>query len=235
MRTRTLCTLALGAALLSAAPAAAQTIRTGMTADQVRATLGDPALVRSAGGWSYLFYSNGCAVRCGSDDVVFLQEGRVVAAVFRTRGRRFAGPGASRALEAAPGGTDPAPEIVVVPAAPAAGRGATGGRDEARETAPARVGGIRVQVPGTESVSTGGGEVIIRAGDARRDAEAQGPVVDAPLDAERQARERQVTPRTIPADRPGEVRPDTALDRRRQQRERQAPPRTIPPDTTRRP
>ena len=167
MRTRTLWSLALVAALLSAAPAAAQTIRPGMTADQVRGALGDPALVRDAGEWSYLFYSNGCAVRCGSDDVVFLREGRVVAAVFRTRRRRFAGPGASLALESAPGGTEPSPEILVVPAAPAAGERGARGEGERREEAPARVGGIRVQVPGTENVSSGGGETVIRPGDAR--------------------------------------------------------------------
>ncbi|HEV2147048.1 MAG TPA: outer membrane protein assembly factor BamE, partial [Longimicrobiaceae bacterium] len=102
MQTRTLLLLAAGvaAALLPAAPAAAQTIREGMTEAQVRGALGEPAAVRRTGdGWTYLFYLNGCAVRCGSDDVVFLREGRVATAVFRTPRRRFAGPAPASALE----------------------------------------------------------------------------------------------------------------------------------------
>ncbi|HLL81605.1 MAG TPA: outer membrane protein assembly factor BamE, partial [Longimicrobium sp.] len=74
----------LAVALLAAAsPAAAQTISPGMTTAQVRSLLGAPVTVRSVGEWSYLYYLNGCAVRCGSDDVVFIQNDRVVAAVFR--------------------------------------------------------------------------------------------------------------------------------------------------------
>ncbi len=89
-------------ALLAAAPAAAQgTIRAGMTTAEVRAAFGAPAAVREAGSWTYLFYRNGCPNRCGSDDVVFIEDGRVVAAVLRTRSRRFAGPEAARALASA--------------------------------------------------------------------------------------------------------------------------------------
>jgi hypothetical protein len=220
--------LALVAALLPASTAA-QTIRAGMTAAEVRAVLGEPALTRSAGEWSYLFYPNGCAPRCGSDDVVFLRDGRVVTAVFRTRRRRFAGPRPSTALEGAEGGAPASgARVLGTPATPAAGR-----RTDAAppETEGARVRGIRVQVPGTENVSTGG-ETVIRPGDARRGAPA---AADTALDQSRQERERRVNPRTIPRDRPGGVQADTAADRARQRRERQVTPRTIPPDTTRRP
>ncbi|HEX2204115.1 MAG TPA: outer membrane protein assembly factor BamE, partial [Longimicrobium sp.] len=95
-------TMLLAAALLAAPAdgAAAQgTISPGMTAEQVRASFGAPATTRAAGEWTYWYYHNGCPNRCGSDDVVFFRDQRVVAAVLRTPRRRFAGPGASDALE----------------------------------------------------------------------------------------------------------------------------------------
>ncbi|HEX2187689.1 MAG TPA: outer membrane protein assembly factor BamE, partial [Longimicrobiaceae bacterium] len=104
MQTRTILLAAAAAALLPSAPAAAQTVRAGMTETQVRSALGEPAVARrSDDGWSYLFYQNGCAVRCGSDDVVFLRDGRVVTAVFRTPRRSFAGPAPAAVLEGASG------------------------------------------------------------------------------------------------------------------------------------
>ncbi|HET6764992.1 MAG TPA: hypothetical protein VFH27_15010 [Longimicrobiaceae bacterium] len=98
MRFRT--TLAALALLGIAAPAAAQqgSIRAGMSPDEVRAAFGAPARTRDEGDWSYWFYNNGCPVRCGSDDVVFLQNGKVVAAVLRTGVRNFEGPAASSAI-----------------------------------------------------------------------------------------------------------------------------------------
>ncbi|HEU4885271.1 MAG TPA: hypothetical protein VFT45_23620, partial [Longimicrobium sp.] len=96
--------LAGAAMLLSAAatPAMAQiTISPGMTTTQVRERFGAPATTRAQGDWTYWYYLNGCPVRCGSDDVVFFQNDRVVAAVFRTSRRRFAGPAADDALGAA--------------------------------------------------------------------------------------------------------------------------------------
>ncbi|MDQ3556917.1 MAG: outer membrane protein assembly factor BamE, partial [Gemmatimonadota bacterium] len=89
-------------ALLLALPtaAAAQTgpIRAGMSEAEVRSAFGAPALTRTSGEWSYLFYRNACTPRCGSDDVVFLRDGAVVTAVLRTPARRFSGPAASPAL-----------------------------------------------------------------------------------------------------------------------------------------
>jgi len=95
------------AAALSAAsvPAAGQTISQGMTTEQVRGQFGAPATSRAAGEWTYWYYQNGCPVRCGSDDVVFFQNDRVVAAVLRTSRRRYAGPRADDALRAADDGT----------------------------------------------------------------------------------------------------------------------------------
>lgn len=127
MNTRLL--LAGLALLLAASPANAQaTISEGMTTEQVRSVFGAPATVRLAGDWTYWYYHNGCPNRCGSDDVVFFRDDRVIAAVLRTRVRRFAGPAANRALEAA---------------------GATADRDRAGMYLPASepvtVGGVRVE------------------------------------------------------------------------------------------
>ena len=142
--------LALAGVLLAAAPAAAQrTISPGMTEAQVRSVLGPPATTRSTTGWTYLYYQNGCPIRCGSDDVVFLQDGRVVAAVFRTGVRRFAGPAADDALEA--GGAD-------VDAGASASTPA--------RMAPAVVGGIRVDDGATRQRAPIGGRTAEPAGTA---------------------------------------------------------------------
>ena len=87
--------------LLFPSVAAAQqggTISPGMSAQEVRTVFGSPLLTREADGWTYLFYRNRCLPRCGSDDVVFLRNGEVVAAVLRAPERRFAGPDAAPAL-----------------------------------------------------------------------------------------------------------------------------------------
>lgn len=96
---------ALGALSLAAAPAAGQTIAQGMTPAQVQAEFGRPATSREAGEWSYWYYHNGCPNRCGSDDVVFFQNERVVAAVLRTNRRHYRGPQADDALRATDDGT----------------------------------------------------------------------------------------------------------------------------------
>jgi hypothetical protein len=129
--------LLAGAALLlsaAAVPARAQsTITPGMTTEQVRDRFGAPATTRAQGEWSYWYYHNGCPVRCGSDDVVFFQNDRVVAAVLRTSRRRFSGPAADDALGRA--SADDAGRTVDAPAD-------TDGR--------ARVGAVRVdQAPAT--------------------------------------------------------------------------------------
>lgn len=146
--------LAMAAVALAAGSASAQaTIQPGMTTDQVRATFGDPATARAAGDWTYWYYHNGCPVRCGSDDVVFFQNDRVVAAVLRTARRRFAGPAADEAISRAEGGATGVGSEQRVNDAPA-GEG------------PARVGGVRVE--GAQP----SGEVIItpsRTDDADRD------------------------------------------------------------------
>jgi hypothetical protein len=138
--------LLAGAAMLLAAatPALGQTtISPGMSTQQVRDRFGAPATTRTQGDWAYWYYLNGCPVRCGSDDVVFFQNDRVVAAVLRTPRRRFAGPAADDALNAAAGGVatglDAAPANDDAPP-PAEGR--------------ARVGGVRVDGAATSGLVT---------------------------------------------------------------------------------
>ena len=126
--------LLAGAAMLltAATPALGQTtISPGMSTEQVRDRFGAPATTRTQGDWAYWYYLNGCPIRCGSDDVVFFQNDRVVAAVLRTSRRRFAGPAADDALNAA--GAAPAPDTRRNDAPPP---DAPEGR--------ARVGGVRV-------------------------------------------------------------------------------------------
>ncbi len=58
------------------------TIDPGMTATQVVAKLGQPLSTRSFQSFTYLFYRNGCEKKCGMNDLVVLDSGKVVDAVF---------------------------------------------------------------------------------------------------------------------------------------------------------
>ncbi len=227
MRTRTLLALAAGLALLPAAPAAAQAIRAGMSEAEVRSRLGEPDVVRGDDAWRYLFYANGCAVRCGSDDVVFLRDGRVVTAVFRTARRRFVGPGASDALEAAGGNLLSPSDSIPMRRAPGAPRRAAPGQEAGR----ARVEGIRMVVPGSGDVDQG--DLLILPGDAGRPGAAgtriESTLADTAMEQTARDRERNLTPRTVrPGNRDSAVA-DTALDQTRRDRERQVTPRTVRP------
>src|SRR3989442_3244245 len=46
---------------------------------------------------TYLYYRNGCEFTCGTEDVVFLQNGKVVDAVLRWPGHRYSGQSSSPA------------------------------------------------------------------------------------------------------------------------------------------
>ena len=142
MKERAWLLLALAAAL----PAGAQTrtsIAAGMTEAEVRQAFGEPTVRRQAADRIYLFYANGCPVRCGSDDVVFLERGRVVTAILRTQGRHFAGPGF------------------------------VGAPPEARRAErPARNEGIQLRVPGSTRTSVGTGRPSRRIVVGPRDGES---------------------------------------------------------------
>lgn len=111
---------ALFVAIIAGAPLRAQvTIDPGMTQAQVVAKLGQPLSARSFRSFTYLLYANGCEKKCGMNDLVTLDSGKVVDAVFRSPNRRFTGtsssPRAIPAAEASKGNPD-AP--LAVPAKP---------------------------------------------------------------------------------------------------------------------
>jgi len=218
---------ALAAALaLAASPAAAQAvIAPGMTPAQVRGVFGAPAATRDAGDWSYWYYLNGCPVRCGSDDVVFFRDHRVVAAVLRTSRRRFAGPEAFDALarydtvDAAGGGGGAAapsgrPGIRV-----GGVRLESGGEAGGRVAPPARAG---------SEAARESGMIIIRDGERQPSSGRPPPVGSAgavrdttlEYNDERRAREGRVEPNSIPG-------PDTTNAAQRA-RERSNAPRVVP-------
>lgn len=96
--TRRLLLLSLAAAL----PLGAQgVIDPGMPKAQVIAQLGAPAFERTAGDAAYLFYHNGCERTCGMHDVVMLDKGAVVDAVFRSPKRLYRGTSSSPRMIAA--------------------------------------------------------------------------------------------------------------------------------------
>jgi hypothetical protein len=86
------------AVTFAASVAAAQgpaTIDPGMTRAQVVAKLGEPLSSRSYDGHTYLLYKNGCERPCGMDDLVVLDNDKVVDAIFRSRARHYSGTSSS--------------------------------------------------------------------------------------------------------------------------------------------
>ena len=71
------------------------TIDPGMTQEQVVARLGQPLSSRSYDSYTYLFYRNGCEKKCGMNDIVVLDSGKVVDAVFRSSKRHYSGTSSS--------------------------------------------------------------------------------------------------------------------------------------------
>ena|SRR5947209_6934841 len=71
------------------------TIDPGMTREQVVAKIGEPLSSRSYQGFTYLLYKNGCEKKCGMNDLVVLDSGKVVDAVFRAKGRTYSGTSSS--------------------------------------------------------------------------------------------------------------------------------------------
>ncbi|MBI2408500.1 MAG: hypothetical protein HYV19_09405 [Gemmatimonadetes bacterium] len=89
---RTLLFLLIAGAL----PLSAQAVvDPGMSKAAVVARLGAPVIERSVGDASFLFYKNNCERRCGMNDVVVLDKGKVVDAVFRSDKRRYSGTSSS--------------------------------------------------------------------------------------------------------------------------------------------
>ncbi len=82
--------------LAGALPLSAQAvIDPGMPKDQVVARLGAPAVERTTGDVTFLFFRNDCERTCGMNDLVVLEKGVVVDAVFRSTKRRYSGASSS--------------------------------------------------------------------------------------------------------------------------------------------
>ena len=73
------------------------TIDPGMSEEDVYSMWGPPVGVRRQADMTLLYYRNGCEYSCGTEDVVFLQNGKVVDAVLRWPGHRYSGQSSSPA------------------------------------------------------------------------------------------------------------------------------------------
>ncbi len=69
----------------------------GMTHDQVVSKLGKPSSEHSDGNKTYLYYPNGQEKKMGMSDMVALEDGKVVDAVFRSSARKYTGQSSSPA------------------------------------------------------------------------------------------------------------------------------------------
>ena len=86
--------LSLSLALFLAVPAGAQApvqIDPGMSRAEVIERLGRPATERTSGGFTYMFFINGCERTCGMNDLVTLQGDAVIDAIFRAPHREYTG------------------------------------------------------------------------------------------------------------------------------------------------
>jgi hypothetical protein len=103
MKRRIVLTSAVVLLAMRAAAGAQQsaTIDPGMTRPQVVAKLGEPLSSRSFESFVYLLYRNGCEKTCGMNDLVVLDSGKVVDAIFRAPSRHYSGTSSSpRAISA---------------------------------------------------------------------------------------------------------------------------------------
>jgi hypothetical protein len=96
----------------------------GMNRDLVIARLGKPSSEHTSGNKTYLYYPNGQERKMGMSDMVALEDGKVVDAVFRSPSRKYTGQSSSPrpvSEEAAivKGGGKPSTKPMKIPAPPA--------------------------------------------------------------------------------------------------------------------
>jgi hypothetical protein len=72
-----------------------QTIRPGMTEQDVVAVFGEPQGKSTYESFTFFFYDNSCEKECGFPDTVFFDGGQVVDAVLRAPWREYAGESSS--------------------------------------------------------------------------------------------------------------------------------------------
>ncbi len=121
---RRMSAVALLLVVIAASAHAQAAIDPGMTKDQVISKLGKPASEHSSGNLTYLYYANGQERKMGMSDMVALEDGKVVDAVFRSSARKYSGKSSSPApvsAEAAivKGGGKPSSKPMKMPAPPA--------------------------------------------------------------------------------------------------------------------
>ncbi|MDQ6886792.1 MAG: hypothetical protein M3068_05795 [Gemmatimonadota bacterium] len=164
--------LTLCAVATASGQGADATISRGMTREQVIQLLGKPVGERSYGGSTYLFYENGCRRSCGSSDIVILQAGSVVDAVFKSRHHHLEGAESHGRPAPTLGVVAPAPEVSAsqpsdstgarVTVAPRRRRRTTraAGSTAAAPRAPARGTVTITQSPADSGVRPGKGSII---------------------------------------------------------------------------
>lgn len=182
---------ALGAGLLALPLAAgAQVIDPGMTREQVLERLGQPNGERTTGAYTYIFFRNGCERTCGMSDLVILENGAVVDAIFRRAGRSFSGSSSS------PTGTRPEPTNATGNARTGEIRttgGAGGGAQQTPAEASGRAGGIVTGQPAAPAAQPAEAATRVTPGSARL--QSSGPAAG-----------------TAPATQGAAVRPDAATN-----------------------
>ncbi len=93
------------------------TVQPGMSSEQVIQTWGEPVVDRTVGAWTYLYFRNGCERRCGTFDLVILENDQVVDAIVRGPGHTYAGVSSSppnTTAEFTPPDTQSAPDTTGV-------------------------------------------------------------------------------------------------------------------------
>jgi hypothetical protein len=90
------------------------TIAPGMGEKEVFSLWGPPIAVRHQGDMTFLYFRNGCEYTCGTEDVVFLQNGRVVDAVLRWPGHGYSGQSSSPAATPPHGPARPGGDTLTV-------------------------------------------------------------------------------------------------------------------------
>jgi hypothetical protein len=106
---------------LLAAPLAAREVATidrGHDASRSSPPWASHSRLRAYQGFTYLLYKNGCEKMCGMNDLVMLDSGKVVDAVFRSSARRYTGTSTSPRMipaSAARRGTGGGTPLVVPP------------------------------------------------------------------------------------------------------------------------
>jgi len=90
------------------------TIAPGMGEKEIYSLWGPPISVRHRGEMTFLYFRNGCEYTCGTEDVVFLQNGQVVDAVLRWPGHGYSGQSSSPAATPPHGPARPGGDTLTV-------------------------------------------------------------------------------------------------------------------------